>query len=118
MELMVIGMVEVFAQIQPKILSFTGKTGESATGVAIIVPRPDHPFEVKNIRARNGQDIRFNIDKTTRAGQAVYQLTVTGSRQTPGRISDVIYLETDSKIRPTLQVPVFGTIIEAKKEPS
>jgi hypothetical protein len=48
----------------------------------------------------------------------VYQLTVTGSRQTPGRISDVIYLETDSKIRPTLNVPVFGTIIEAKKEPS
>jgi len=45
-------------------------------------------------------------------------LTVTGSRQTPGWISEVIYLETDSKIRPTLNVPVFGTIIEAKKEPS
>jgi hypothetical protein len=36
-------------------------------------------------------------------------------RQDAGRISDVVYLVTDSPIRPTLQVTVFGTITEAKR---
>jgi hypothetical protein len=118
MELMVSGMVEVFAEIRPKHLRFTGKTGELLTTVVEIIPRPEYPFKIKNVYAMNGQHIRLSLADKTQTGSPVYELTVTGSRQEPGRISDVIHLETDSQIRPMLQVPVFGTIIEAKKGPS
>lgn len=66
----------------------------------------------------NGRFIRFTLENKTHANGTIYELTITSTRQQPGPISDVIYLETDSPIRPLLQVPVFGTIIEARKEPS
>jgi hypothetical protein len=64
----------------------------------------------------NGRDIRFSLANETRDGRAVYELTVTSTRQAPGTFSDAIHLDTDSPIRPTLQIPVYGTIIEAKRE--
>jgi hypothetical protein len=113
-ELMVGGTVEIFADIQPKHLNLNGKVGEPVSAVVEIVPRPDHPFKIKNVRAMNGRHIQFSLSNKAQVGRSVYELTVTNSRQNPGRISDVIYLDTDSPIRPTLQVPVFGMIIEAK----
>jgi len=118
MELMVSGRVEVFAEIRPKHLRLAGKTGEPVTAMAEIMPRPDYPFNIKNVRAMNGRHIRFGLAHKAATGGMIYELTVTSDRQDAGPISDVIYLDTDSPIRPTLQVPVFGTIIEAKKEPS
>jgi hypothetical protein len=52
----------------------------------------------------------------TAAGSTIYEITVTSTRPDRGGISDVIYMDTDSPIRPTLQVTVSGTIIDAKKE--
>jgi len=116
MELMVSGMVEKFAEIRPGSVRLSGRVGELVTAVAEIVPRPDYPFKIKNIRAMNGRHIRFSLAEKTAAGSTVYEITVTSTRPDPGRISDVIYVDTDSPIRPNLQVPVHGTIIGAKKE--
>jgi hypothetical protein len=118
MELIVSGKVEVFADIRPIYLRLTGNTGESLTALVEIMPRPDYPFNIKNVRAANGQDIQLSMTNKDQAGRPVYELTVTASRQAPGRISDIIHIETDSPIRPTLQVPVYGTIMEERKEPS
>ena len=116
MELMVSGMVEKFAEIRPENVRLSGRVGESVTAVAEIVPRPDYPFKIKNIRAMNGRHIRFSLADKTAAGRTIYEITVTGTRPDPGGISDVIYVDTDSPIRPTLQVTVSGTIVGAKKE--
>jgi hypothetical protein len=89
---------------------------EPVTAVAEIVPRPDHPFKIKNIRTMNGRHIRFSLANKTAAGRTIYEITVTNTRPDPGRISDVIYVDTDSPIRPTLQVTVSGAIMGAKKE--
>lgn len=118
MELIVNGRVEIFAEIRPKHLRLTGKAGEPVTAVVEIIPRLDYPFKIKNVRAMNGQHIQLNMANKTQNGKPVFEVTVTASRPAPGRISDVIHIETDSPIRPTLQVPVYGTIIEARKEPS
>jgi hypothetical protein len=114
-ELMVSGMVEIFAEIRPNTLKLNGKIGEPVTAVVEIVPRPEYPFTVKNVRAMNGQNLQFSLANKAQAGRPVYELTVTASRQAPGRISDVLYIETDSPIRPKLQVPVFGMITQAPK---
>jgi hypothetical protein len=116
MELLVSGMVEKFADIRPKQVRLTGKVGEPVTAVAEIVPRPDHPFKIKNIRAMKGRHIQFSLANKAASGSTIYELTITSTRQDAGSISDVIYLDTDSPIRPTLQVTVSGTIIEARKE--
>jgi len=118
MELTVSGMVEKFAEIRPERVRLSGRVGEPVTAVAEIVPRPDYPFKIKNIRAMNGRHIRFSLANKTAAGSTIYEITVTSTRPDPGGISDVIYVETDSPIRPTLQVTVSGAIIDVKKEPS
>lgn len=115
---MVSGRVEIFAEIRPKHLRLTGKAGEPVTAVVEIIPRLDYPLKNKNVRAMNGQHIQLSMASKAPTGRTVYELTVIASRPAPGRISDVIYIETDSPIRPTLQIPVYGTIIEARKEPS
>jgi hypothetical protein len=115
-ELTVSGMVEKFAEIRPERLRLSGRVGEPVTAVAEIVPRPDYPFKIKNIRAMNGHHIRFSLASKTAAGSTIYEITVTSTRPDRGGISDVIYMDTDSPIRPTLQVTVSGTIIDAKKE--
>jgi hypothetical protein len=116
MELMVSGVVEKFAEIRPGSVRLSGRVGELVTAVAEIVPRPDYPFKIKNIRAMNGRHIRLSLANKTAAGNTIYEITVTSTRPDQGRISDVIYVDTDSPIRPTLQVTVSGTIIDAKKE--
>ena len=116
MELMVSGMVEKFAEIRPERVRLSGRVGEPVTAVAEIVPRPDYPFKIKNIRVMNGRHIRFSLANKTAAGNTIYEITVTSTRQDAGSISDVVYLDTDSPIRPTLQVTVSGMIIDAKKE--
>jgi hypothetical protein len=115
-ELMVSGTVEIFADIRPKHVRLTGKVGEPVSAVVEIVPRPDHPFKIKNVRAQNGRLIRFSLANKAAAGGTIYELTITSARQDAGRISDVVELDTDSRICPTLKVPVFGKIIDARKE--
>ena len=116
MELTVSGMVEKFAEIRPARVRLSGRVDELVTAVAEIVPRPDYPFNIKNIRAMNGRHIRFSLANKTAAGKTIYEITITSTRLDAGSISDVVYVDTDSPIRPTLQVTVFGTIIAAKKE--
>jgi len=115
-ELMVSGTVETFADIRPKHMQLSGRVGEPVTAVAEIAPRPDYPFKIKNIRAMKGHHIQFSLANKAASGGTIYELTITSTRQDAGSISDVIYVDTDSPIRPTLQVTVFGTIIAAKKE--
>jgi hypothetical protein len=115
LELMVSGLVEKFAEIRPANIRLTGRVGDPVTATAEIVPRADYPFTIKNIRASKGRHIRFNLAEKMEAGKAFFELTVSSIRQDPGPISDVIHLYIDSPIRPSLMVPVSGTIIEAKK---
>jgi hypothetical protein len=111
-ELAVSGKVEVFADIRPKSLRLAGQLGHPVTLTAEIIPRADQPFKIKNARAMNGQYLQFNLADKVKEGQKVYELTVTNTRREPGRFSDVIYLETDSPIRPMLQVPIYGIIVK------
>jgi len=42
-------------------------------------------------------------------------IVVENIRQKKGRYADVIFLDTDSKIRPRIQVPVLGYLYKQKK---
>ena len=45
-----------------------------------------------------------------------YQLIVENIRREAGRYNDMIVLKTDSKLKPELEVRVYGNIVEPKGE--
>jgi hypothetical protein len=115
LELVVSGNVKTFAKIEPKNIRLFGKAGEPVSAVVEIVPGKDTPFKIKGVRVNNGQFIRTDLSDKKREGQSLYELKVTSTRTAPGAISDVVYLDTDSELRPVLQVPVMGRITETKQ---
>jgi hypothetical protein len=114
-ELALTGKVEKFVDIQPERVRLTGRVGDPVSVIVRIVPRPDHPFKIKSVRAMRGQYIQSNLAAREEGGKPYYELTVSSTRPEPGRIVDVVYLETDSPVRPQLQVHVFGDIIPARQ---
>ncbi|MFO7687179.1 MAG: hypothetical protein R6V60_13935 [Desulfobacterales bacterium] len=115
MELLLTGKVEKFADIQPERVRLTGRISDPVSVTVRIVPRPDHPFKIKSVRAMRGQYIQFSLAVREESGKPYYELTVSSTRPEPGRIVDVVNLETDSQVQPRLQVHVFGEIIPARQ---
>lgn len=109
-ELMVSGRVETFADIQPKTVSLRAKPGETVSAVARILPRPERPFAIRNIRAAKGRDIRFELAQKAGPSGPVYELRIFNTRKDPGRIADMVVIETDHPERPALQVMVTGMV--------
>lgn len=75
-----------------------------------IIPLDKYPFKILKVRAKNGKDIRFQLSEEENAKGIQYALTVENQRLEKGRYFDIITLETDSKIKPTLSVRVYGDI--------
>ena len=88
-----------------------GFTGEQIIKKVTIIPEEKYPFKVLKVRARNGQDIRFQLEEENKEEGLRYALIVENQRAQTGRYFDVITLETDSQIRPTLDVRVYGDLM-------
>ncbi len=110
LELMLSGRVEAFADIQPKSVLLRAKAGETASAVARILPRSERPFAIRNLRAVKGRDIRFQMAQKSGPSGTVYELTIFSTRKEPGRIADMVVIETDHPARPALQVMVTGVV--------
>jgi len=109
-ELTVSGRVEAFADIRPKTVFLRAKAGETASAVALILPRPERPFAIKNLRAVRGRDIRFELAQKAGPSGPVYELRVFNTRKEPGRIADIVVIETDHPARTAIQVMVTGEV--------
>ena len=75
-----------------------------------IIPLEKYPFKILKVRAKNGKDIRFQLQEEKSEKGRQYALTVENQRLQKGRYFDIITLETDSKIRPTLNVRIYGDL--------
>ena len=87
-----------------------GYSGEHPKKKVTIIPLEKYPFKILNVHAKNGKDIRFQLNEEKSAKGIQYALTVENQRLQIGRYFDTITLETDSNIRPTLSVRVYGDI--------
>ena len=110
------GHGEKFATIQPRQVRLRGFTGEQVKKTVTIIPEGKYPFKVLKVRARNGRDIRFQLEEENKAEGLRYALIVENQRIQKGRYFDVITLETDSQIRPTLDVRVYGDLMPRPEE--
>ena len=116
LDLLITGDVEQFVTIQPRHISLRGYVGDPVKGSAIITLKEKYPFKILNARASKGKYIRFHLEEIKKSQTTAYELTVENFKQDVGRYYDSIVLETDSEIRPQLDVKVYGFLRARKTE--
>lgn len=114
--LVVTGQVKGFVDISPTRIQFMGRAGDAMRQVIRITPIKDYPFTIKNIKAREGKYLAYELKPKgmdpTRNG---YQLIVTNTMEKAGSYTDLITIETDIEKKPKLIIPVRGRIHKAPK---
>ena len=112
------GNVLNFAQLSPKYARLVGPVGKPLKREITITREKAYPFKIVDVSARNGKDIAFNI-KELKAGEGDgYILTIENKKDAAGRYADTVIIKTDSELKPTLTVPVYGQITAAAPPPA
>jgi len=115
-DLVISGPVEKFATIRPQHVSLRGYAGDSIKGMVTIIPEKKYPFKILDARVQNGKNINIQLDEVKKSSGRAYELKVENLRQKTGRYYDTIILKTDSKVRPELNVRVYGYLRARKSE--
>ena len=112
------GEVEKFVTVIPRTISLRGYAGDTIKKSVTIIPEKKYDFKITKVRARNGKHISFQLEEIKGTGRKEYSLTVENLLAKAGRYSDLIIMETDSKIRPEVSVKVYGNVLQrpVKKE--
>ena len=112
------GVVEKFVTIIPRAISLRGFVGDDIKKAVTIIPEKKYDFKITKVRARNGKHINFQLEEIKGTGRKKYSLTVENLLAKAGRYSDLIIMETDSKIRPEVSIKVYGNVLQRpeKKE--
>ena len=111
------GSVLNFATMEPRYARLVGKAGTDIKKTITITREKAYPFQIVGIKARNGKDIAFDVKPFSKADIEGYVLTIENKKAVAGRYADSVILTTDSKIKPTITVPVYGQIISSASQP-
>ena len=115
-DLVISGQVETFVTIRPKHANMRGIVGDPIKGTVTIIPEKKYPFKIINLHAKDGKNIKYQLEETTVSDTTAYKLNIENLKTDAGRYYDAIILETDSKIRPQLSVRVYGYLRPRKLE--
>jgi len=110
MNLVISGQVEKFATIRPKHVNLRGYAGDNIKASVSLIPEKKYPFKILKARAKDGNNIKFELEEVAQSDNGAYELKVENLKKDTGRYFDTIILETDSKVRPVLNVRVYGNL--------
>jgi len=99
--------------MEPRYARLVGPAGTDIKKAITITREKAYPFKILDAKARNGKDIAFDVREFNKADGEGYVLTIENKKPFAGRYADTVILTTDSKIKPTIRVPVYGQIISA-----
>ena len=116
MDLVISGPVEKFVTIKPKHVNLRGYTGESIKASVSLIPEKKYPFKIRKARAKDGNNIKFELKEVEQSENGAYELKVENMKPDAGRYFDTIILETDSNVRPAISVRVYGNLRPPKTE--
>lgn len=116
MDLVISGQVEKFVTIRPQHINLRGYAGDSVKALVSIIPEKKYPFKILNASAKDGSNIKFELEEAKLSADGAYALKVENLKQDTGRFYDTIILETDSKIQPQISVRVYGNLRPRKSE--
>ena len=107
------GNVQKFVTITPQVVRLNGKKGEEIKSVVQIIPESKYLFSVLKIRTQDGKNIKYELKENKSAsGNKEFAITVENLKKDAGFYSDVLILETDSKIQPEITINVMARITE------
>ena len=115
-DLIISGQVEKFVTIRPQNANMRGIVGDPIKGSVTIIPEKKYPFKIINSHAKDGKNIKYQLEETKESDTTVYKLNIVNQKTDAGRYYDAIILETDSNIRPQINVRVYGYIRPRKTE--
>lgn len=96
--------------MEPKFARLVGMAGESISKTVKITFEKDYPFKILKVKARKGKDISVKLEEFNKESEHGYLLTVENRKAEAGRYADSLILTTDSEIKPSLTIPVYGQI--------
>ena len=108
------GRVEKFVTISPREVKLYGPAGNPIKAMVRIIPEKKYAFRILEARAKYGKHIDFKLQEGKGLQNGTYVLMIENKATVKGRYWDTVYLKTDSKIRPQINVNVFGYISAAK----
>jgi hypothetical protein len=106
------GAVEKFADITPQKVRLSGKLNNPITSEVRIIPLPKYPFKILKHEAKEGLYLTYKLEEKSENGTTFYQINIENTKKDPGFYKDVILLKTDSAVRPEIQIPVTGNILQ------
>lgn len=114
-ELTLKGAVDLFADIEPRLVKLEGLAGEPLVETVLIAPKPEYAFKVRTIRLKSGRDVTCRIVERADGTTGHYKLEIAAIRERPGRFFDTVTIGTDHPLQPEIQIRIFGHL---KKNPS
>lgn len=107
------GNVQKFVTITPQVVRLNGKKGEEIKSVVQIIPESKYLFSVLKIRTQDGKNIKYELKENKSAsGNKEFSITVENLKKDAGFYSDVLIVETDSKIQPEIKINVMARITD------
>jgi len=110
------GSVLNFARIEPRYARLVGKAGTEFRKEITIIREKAYPFNILQANARNGKNIAFSIEAFSKDGVDGYLLTIENKRAEAGRYADTLTLITDSPVKSTLKIPVYGQVVPVNRQ--
>jgi hypothetical protein len=115
-DLVISGLVEKFVTIRPQHANLRGFVGDPIKSTVTIIPEKNYPFKILNLSAKDGKYIKYQLEETKESDTTAYKINIENLKTDAGRYYDSIIIETDSKIRPQLNVRVYGYLRLRKTE--
>jgi hypothetical protein len=104
------GHVDNLYILSPSRVRLVGPVGTEIKQTLKLTTKEKYPLQLESIRALRGNYIHYALKKIAGGKSAVYEIDVENTRKQEGRFIDTLYVKTDSKVKPQIDIPVYGYI--------
>ncbi len=118
LQLVVKGKVKKFVTIRPKRVRLTGIVGDVVHQTVAVIPEKAYPFRIIAMAAKPGKNIKVAFEEKEGETGSGYQVFIENVRRQPGQYYENIVIKTDSKVRPEIDIRVYGNIAKPKNDTS
>jgi Protein of unknown function (DUF1573) len=108
--LFISGQVDNLYVLAPSRVRLVGTVGSEIKETLKLTTQEKYPLQLESIRAKHGQYIHYALKKISGGKNAVYEIDVENTRTQAGIFVDTLFVKTDSKIKPEINIPVYGYI--------
>jgi len=114
MRLQVTGKVNAYLTVSPHYVQLFGREDQPLSQTVKITPLDGHPFTIKEVKVQQGQNLRYDLKPLGNDPRKNgYELVVENTMKKAGNYRDLITIQTDSKEKPSVTIPVYARIHKA-----